>query len=56
MNLRKPENSGPSTGFVTSGRPIWSTTMRPAISISSSFGVKSTSRLTKLNRTPRTPA
>ena len=30
--------------------------MRPAISISSSFGVKSTSRLTKLKRTPRTPA
>src|SRR5512143_3019805 len=30
--------------------------MRPAVSISSSFGVKSTSRLTKLKRTPRTPA
>ncbi len=30
--------------------------MRPAISISSSFGVKSTRRLTKLKRTPRTPA
>src|SRR5690349_391236 len=30
--------------------------MRPAISISSSLGVKSTSRLTKLKRTPRTPA
>ena len=26
MNLRKRENSGPSTGFVTSGRPMWSTT------------------------------
>ena len=30
--------------------------MRPAISINSSLGVKSTSRLTKLKRTPRTPA
>ena len=30
--------------------------MRCAISISSSFGVKSTRRLTKLKRTPRTPA
>ena len=30
--------------------------MRAAISISSSLGVKSTSRLTKLKRTPRTPA
>src|SRR6478736_5963695 len=30
--------------------------MRPAISSSSSLGVKSTSRLTKLKRTPRTPA
>src|SRR4051812_48117167 len=30
--------------------------MRPAISRSSSLGVKSTSRLTKLKRTPRTPA
>ena len=26
MNLRKRANSGPSTGFVTSGRPMWSTT------------------------------
>src|SRR5664279_3969424 len=30
--------------------------MRPAISINSSLGVKSTRRLTKLKRTPRTPA
>ncbi len=30
--------------------------MRRAISVSSSLGVKSTSRLTKLKRTPRTPA
>src|SRR6476661_1389830 len=30
--------------------------MRPAISSTSSLGVKSTSRLTKLKRTPRTPA
>ena len=30
--------------------------MRLAISINSSFGVKSTRRLTKLKRTPRTPA
>src|SRR3954468_9233173 len=30
--------------------------MRPAISSNSSLGVKSTSRLTKLKRTPRTPA
>ncbi len=30
--------------------------MRPAISSNSSLGVKSTRRLTKLKRTPRTPA
>ena len=30
--------------------------MRVAMSISSSLGVKSTNRLTKLKRTPRTPA
>ena len=26
MNFRNRENSGPSIGFVTSGRPMWSTT------------------------------